>query len=61
MTAHPMRHYRFAAVGAGAGIYRPQGIVCAALILLGVRGATFGCLHEAYFLNLELNVSCDRS
>jgi hypothetical protein len=60
MTAHPMGHYGFAAVRAGAGIYRPQGIVRTALVFLGVRGAAFGCLHEGYFLKLELNVTCDR-
>jgi hypothetical protein len=45
MTAHPVGHYRFAAVRAGAGVYRSQGIVRAALVFLGVRGTAFGCLH----------------
>jgi hypothetical protein len=61
MTAHPMGHYWFTAVRASAGVYRSQGIVRAALVFLGVRGTAFGCLHEGYFLDLELNVSCDRS
>src|SRR5208282_267102 len=54
MAAHVMRHHGFAAIRAGAGIHGAQCVVRAAHVLLGVRGATFGCLHEPFFLSSRL-------
>ncbi len=59
MPAYAMRHDGFAAVGAGAWIDGAQGVVSAALVLLGVRGATFWCLHCRCFLTLRWLVAND--